>query len=376
METLNGFYPAKILSYNKESKKVQVSVEPFTQGSENGIEAKLAYPLGHDDLDTEISINGQPDAWVFFENGQFKKPVVAFFRTHQTGSVTDVRRIRQKRIELIADEILLDAKVHITKKTTSDAGIVSAGDMVAKNVSVATHGHKNVQAGPDETAPPTAGTADEEEGESGSGGGTVGPQGPPGPQGAPGQDGAPGPQGIPGPPGPQGTPGQDGAPGPAGTPGTPGLPGITLPGVPGVPGPQGAPGQDGAPGPQGTPGTAGKNGKNGLSAFQSAVMEGWTGTHAEWVDSLKPKVSLYTKDGLQSSGQMKIWRGVITSNENWTCDYSSAGFVSKPMIMASCLVENASERFIVSVDTLSATNTGCSGFAAPGGQIDIYVMGF
>jgi len=105
-------------------------------------------------------------------------------------------------------------------------------------------------------------------------------------------------------------------------------------------------------------------------------MEGWTGTHAEWVDSLKPKVSFYTKDGLQSSGVMKIWRGVIASKTNWTCDYSSAGFTVKPMIVATVIVSNAGEQFAVSVDTLNATNTGCSGFASPGGQLDIYAMGF
>lgn len=343
MESLNGFYPAKILSYNKISKMAQVSVEPFTNGSETGLEAKLAYAVGLDDLDTELSINGSPDCWVFFENGQFKKPVVCFFRTHQTGSITDIFRLRQKRIELIADELFIDAKVHITKDTKSDAGIVSQGDIVAQNVSVATHDHQNVQSGKDKTAPPTAGTGGSGSADGSGSAGGAGPQGPPGPKGEPGADGAPG---------PQGKPGADGA----SLPGTPGPPGVD--GVPGI------------------PGVGGKPGKNGLSAFQSAVLEGWTGTHAEWLDSLKPKVELYTKDGLQASGQMKMWRGLITSSENWICDYSKAGFTNKPMIVAHWVPGTDDVQGYVSVNTLTATTSQCSGKATAGGQIDLYLMGF
>ncbi len=72
MEKLYGLYAGKILSYNSAKKTAQVSVEPYTKGAENGITAKLAYPVGFDDQDTELSINGQPDIWVFFEKGSLK----------------------------------------------------------------------------------------------------------------------------------------------------------------------------------------------------------------------------------------------------------------------------------------------------------------
>ncbi|WP_248088853.1 collagen-like protein [Acinetobacter radioresistens] len=386
MDNLLGFFPGKLLSYNKNTKRAQVSIPPFTKGSDEGVTARLAYPVGDDDLDTELSINGQPDIWVFFENGQFSDPVIAFFRTHGEGSLTDIRRLRHKKIELIAEEILLDAKVIVTKD------VKSTGDVVAGGVSLMSHPHLNVKAGPDNSGPPVGGTA----GNPGTGGGgaTVpgepgppGPPGPPGKDGQPGKDGAPGKDGQPGKdgaPGKDGQPGKDGAPGKDGQPGKNGVPGkdgIGVPGLPGLPGRDGQPGKDGAPGKDGQPGKdgapgkdgqPGKNGKNGLSAYQSAVLEGFQGTQAEWVKSLEPKVTVYNQAGLLATGSMKIWRDVIPSAENWSCDYSSAGFTTRPMIMASPV---GTEPFIVHVDSLNASLTECHGHSSPGGQIDIFVIG-
>ncbi|MDI9759639.1 hypothetical protein [Acinetobacter baumannii] len=148
MEKLYGLYAAKILSYDSAKKTAQVSVEPYTTGAEKGITAKLAYPVGFDDQDTELSINGQPDVWVFFERGEFKNPVVAFFRTRQSSSVSDVFRIRQKRIEFHAEEILFNAKTQTTKLATFDIDAVAAG------VSVVKHGHGNVKNGEGVTSQP------------------------------------------------------------------------------------------------------------------------------------------------------------------------------------------------------------------------------
>lgn len=148
MEKLYGLYAGKILSYNSTKKTAQVSVEPYTKGTENGITAKLAYPVGFDDQDTELSINGQPDIWVFFEKGEFKNPVIAFFRTRQSSSVSDVFRIRQKRIEFHAEEILFNAKTQTTKLATFDIDAIAAG------VSVVGHGHGNVKNGEGVTSQP------------------------------------------------------------------------------------------------------------------------------------------------------------------------------------------------------------------------------
>ena len=100
----------------------------------------------------------------------------------------------------------------------------------------------------------------------------------------------PGPQGPPGPTGPQGPIGLTGATGPQGIQGPIGLTGVTGPA-----GPQGIQGIQGATGPQGPQGIAGTNGTggtqgpvgaNGLSAYQVAVANGYTGTEAQWLASL------------------------------------------------------------------------------------------
>jgi len=64
------------------------------------------------------------------------------------------------------------------------------------------------------------------------------------------------------------------------------LPNFTF-GVPGVPGPPGPAGAAGAPGTNGAPGAPGENGADGKSAYQVAVDNGFSGTEANWLASLK-----------------------------------------------------------------------------------------
>ena len=100
--------------------------------------------------------------------------------------------------------------------------------------------------------------------------GAQGPAGPQGPQGDPGVPGETGPQGERGPAGPQG---EQGPQGPAG--------------ADGAQGPQGERGPVGPQGPQGEQGQSGQDGAPGKSAYEIAVEAGFTGTSAEWLESLK-----------------------------------------------------------------------------------------
>ncbi len=122
--------------------------------------------------------------------------------------------------------------------------------------------------------------------------GLPGPQGIPGPMGATGATGSQGPQGIQGPigltgsQGPQGVQGPIGLTGPQGVQGPLGLTGATGPqgpiGLTGATGAQGQIGLTGATGPQGIQGPAGAN---GLSAYDIAVQNGYTGTQAQWLST-------------------------------------------------------------------------------------------
>lgn len=131
----------------------------------------------------------------------------------------------------------------------------------------------------------------------------------------------PGPQGPPGPAGPQGPIGLTGTTGPQGIQGPIGLTGATGPAGPA--GPQGLQGIQGATGPQGvagsngTGGTQGPAGTNGLSAYQVAVANGYSGTEAQWLASLVgatgPQGATGTFQNGNNIGDVLYWNGT-----SWT----------------------------------------------------------
>jgi hypothetical protein len=114
--------------------------------------------------------------------------------------------------------------------------------------------------------------------------GAVGPQGPQGPAGAQGPigltgpAGAQGPIGLTGPAGPAGAQGPIGLTGPAGPAGAQGPIGLT--------GPAGPAGAQGPAGPTGPTGLTGAAGANGLSSYQIAQNNGFSGSETQWLASL------------------------------------------------------------------------------------------
>lgn len=128
-------YPAKIISYDKQSRTANVSIAGVTDGAPNGLIAHVAYPIGDDDRDTEREILSDADCWVFFEKGDMASPVVAFYRRHGVGAVVDVRRIRQANIELLArHHIKMNAdSIEANADTvTINANLVVNGDITHK----------------------------------------------------------------------------------------------------------------------------------------------------------------------------------------------------------------------------------------------------
>lgn len=129
---LVGMYAAKILSYNGVTRTAMVSIPGLTDGVGSGIEARFAYPIGDDDFDTEREVLANADVYVFFEQCQRDAPVIAFYSSHKENAVVDVRRIRQKNIELLARaNIQLEAPtIHIK----GDARVVVESAVVEVNV--------------------------------------------------------------------------------------------------------------------------------------------------------------------------------------------------------------------------------------------------
>lgn len=115
--------------------------------------------------------------------------------------------------------------------------------------------------------------------------GVKGDKGDPGRDGVDGAKGDPGTDGLDGAKGEPGEKGEKGDPGIQGPKGDPGKDGID--GAKGEKGDPGTNGKDGAKGDPGTNGTDGKDGADGKSAYQLATDAGYTGTEAEWLNSLK-----------------------------------------------------------------------------------------
>jgi len=121
--------PAKILSYDAATRTAQVQIDGLTDGAEDGLTATFAYPVGHDDRDTEIQVLVGAEVYVFFAGGQLDSPVIAFYRSHGEGAVVDTRRIRQKNIKILASN-----SISIEAIATKVRGVMS----VTSNLSVGT----------------------------------------------------------------------------------------------------------------------------------------------------------------------------------------------------------------------------------------------
>jgi len=124
-----NFIPAKILSYDADQRTAQVQIDGLTDGAEDGLTATFAYPVGHDDRDTEIQVLAGAEVYVFFAGGQLDSPVIAFYRSHGEGAVVDTRRIRQKNIKILASN-----SISIEAIATKVRGVMS----VTSNLSVGT----------------------------------------------------------------------------------------------------------------------------------------------------------------------------------------------------------------------------------------------
>lgn len=153
------FQRGTIISYDQDSRTAQVHIHGLTDGSSEGLTATFAYAVGHDDRDTEIQIiiDQDPDVYVFFENGDQARPVIAFFSSHGANTEKDTHRIRQKNIELLAEQNIdlnapkttVHGDLHVLGKVISDV------DVVAKDISLVSHKTSGVESGSGFSGPPS-----------------------------------------------------------------------------------------------------------------------------------------------------------------------------------------------------------------------------
>ncbi len=139
------FYPAKLLDYNPKERTANIEMKGLTDGIPKGIPAMLAYPIGDDDLDTERLLVKGADVWVFFEQGDTTKPVIAFYRNHgEKQAVIGIRRIRNKVIELLAQQAI---KLFAPKliKINSDGEIIIKAPKVIIDGDIEHKGNQNTK---------------------------------------------------------------------------------------------------------------------------------------------------------------------------------------------------------------------------------------
>ena len=104
----SGFHRAIIKSYDSAKREAKIVIPTIT-GDNVEIEATFMYPVSHDDRDTELKIVANNHVYVFFEGGDVYSPVICGYSSHGTGAVQGTRRIRQRNIEILADQ---NIKIH------------------------------------------------------------------------------------------------------------------------------------------------------------------------------------------------------------------------------------------------------------------------
>lgn len=174
---LNGFWPAKLTSYDAATRTGEVWIDEVTDGADRGLVAEFAYPVGEDDQDTERKITLPANVYVFFEMGDPRCPVVFAWRTRQDGSaVVGTRRIRQQNIQVLATANLnltaeraemsfnsmlltvpagLNIVGPVTCQTIECDTVTASDDVIAAAVSLKKHPH-NLNGLSSPTRPPTA----------------------------------------------------------------------------------------------------------------------------------------------------------------------------------------------------------------------------
>lgn len=99
--------PATVVSYDQDKRQCRIEIDGLTTGSENYLNAEILYPIGDKGHHTEIEISKGDSIWVSFINGDIRYPIVAGYRSADTGNSKDWRKWHHKNIEHQADEQIL-----------------------------------------------------------------------------------------------------------------------------------------------------------------------------------------------------------------------------------------------------------------------------
>lgn len=103
MSSMNGLWPAVVVSYDGDKRSARVKIAGMTDGSQAMPEAVFNNPLGDCAETTEIRVKAGDPVWVMFECGDPRYPIITGYRTPRKGNPVSWRRWAHDNIEITAD---------------------------------------------------------------------------------------------------------------------------------------------------------------------------------------------------------------------------------------------------------------------------------
>lgn len=107
-------------SYDAVRREIRVKIAETAKSDIQPL-AQMWYPMGDDPADTEIEIKVGAKVWCIALADDSSYLLIIGYRCPQTGNLIDIRRIRQKNIELLAVQELKGGGATILYQATSSA---------------------------------------------------------------------------------------------------------------------------------------------------------------------------------------------------------------------------------------------------------------
>jgi phage baseplate assembly protein gpV len=135
-------YPAEIVSYDGQRRRVRIRAIGLTEGDSLLPEAELMYSLGDNAKKTEIEINAGDLVWIDFIANDHRYPVILGFRNAETGNSVGWRKWHHDNIEIVAAGTLKlkCAQLVIETDSTTHSGTLAISDAVQMAASLAVAG--------------------------------------------------------------------------------------------------------------------------------------------------------------------------------------------------------------------------------------------
>lgn len=143
MSSMDGLWPAEVVSYDGGKRTARVKIAGMTDGSQTMPEAIFCNPLGDNAATTEIRIKAGDPVWVMFECGDPRYPIITGYRTPREGNPVSWRRWAHDNIEITADGKMVfnatDVVWNISGSETRKVGGAASLDAGTSTVKASSH---------------------------------------------------------------------------------------------------------------------------------------------------------------------------------------------------------------------------------------------